>query len=138
MARYGKIGRFWSGEEYWHLKFQSSSNREDFIRGDDRAGYKSSQFLSHSNESDLIWLFNGKNVALQVECHPYLSQKRLGDWMADQNITLTAYSPLGSPDRPMINPDDPNLLADPRLLPLAEKYNKTPAQILLRFDLFYF
>ncbi|XP_077297821.1 aldo-keto reductase 1B-like [Arctopsyche grandis] len=74
-------------------------------------------------------------VTNQVECHPYLSQKRLGDWMVDRNITLTAYSPLGSPDRPTVKPDDPDLLADPRLLPLAEKYNKTPAQILLRYHI---
>lgn len=57
--------------------------------------------------------------------------------MAKHEITLTAYSPLGSPGRgssPFITvkPEDRDLLADPRLLILAQKYNKSPAQILLR------
>ncbi len=61
----------------------------------------------------------------QVECHPRLTQKELLSYCQEHNIQLEAWSPLGRG----------KMLDEPTLKELAAKYNKTVAQIILRWDL---
>lgn len=73
-------------------------------------------------------LFKTANVAPavnQVEFHPWLYQKDLLDYCNEHDIALEAYSPLTKGER----------LGDPKLQEFAEKYDKSPAQILIRWVL---
>lgn len=70
-----------------------------------------------------------------MECHPYLVQAELVSHCWSRGLTVTAYSPLGSPDRPWVTPGEAFLLDDPRVVEMAKSYNKTPAQVIIRCDL---
>ena len=72
---------------------------------------------------------------LQIECHPYLNQHELMAFCKSHNIAVTAYSSLGSPSSPYPKPGEYPILQNPTVLSLAEKYKKTTAQLLLRFQL---
>lgn len=73
-------------------------------------------------------------AVLQCEAHPYLNQQRLIDHAAKYNIVFTAYSPLGSPDRPWARPNEPVLMENPTLIAMAGRYNKSVAQVLIRYQ----
>ncbi|BCU81115.1 glyoxal reductase [Polycladomyces abyssicola] len=66
-----------------------------------------------------------KPMVNQVEFHPYLTQKELLAFCKEQYIQLEAWSPLMQGE--VVNVTE--------IQELAKKYGKTPAQIVLRWDL---
>ncbi len=62
---------------------------------------------------------------IQVEAHPYFPQTELRKTLDKYNIRLMSWYPLGHGDKSLIN--------EPVFSDLAKKYNKTPAQIILRW-----
>ena len=73
----------------------------------------------------------------QVELHPLLQQPELVAYCASQGIHMTAYSPLGSSDRPdfLKAPDAPVLLDNPVIKSIAQGRGCTPAQVLLAWHI---
>ena len=67
---------------------------------------------------------------LQIEVHAWLPQYDLIAAAHDMGMTVTAYSPLGSADRPWATADSPRLLDEPVLAEIGAQYNKSPAQVL--------
>ncbi|MGM0658795.1 MAG: aldo/keto reductase [Pseudomonadota bacterium] len=69
----------------------------------------------------------------QVELHPYLQQDKLLAWCRERDVLVTAYSPLGSSDRPdsMKGEDEPSLLENEVIGEIAEKHGASPAQVLI-------
>ncbi len=67
----------------------------------------------------------------QVELHPFLQQNSMLEFCQKENIVLTAYSPLGSSDRPAVfkAPDEPSLLENPTIEEIASANNCSIAQV---------
>jgi alcohol dehydrogenase (NADP+) len=74
---------------------------------------------------------------VQVELHPFLPQNKLVNFCRDNNILLTAYSPLGSGDRAASSKksNEPSLLENETIKELASKHSVTPAQILISYSI---
>lgn len=66
-----------------------------------------------------------KPMVNQVEFHPYLTQTELRSFCKESNIQLEAWSPLMQGQ----------LLDHELIVKMGQKYNKTPAQIILRWDI---
>ncbi|KAI9275436.1 xylose reductase [Phascolomyces articulosus] len=85
---------------------------------------------------DLLTYCKYKPATLQVEIHPYFPQKRLVEWVQAQGIHITAYSSFGPGSYIALTDDgktaDPLLEHDVIKL-IAQKRNRTPAQVLLRW-----
>ena len=62
---------------------------------------------------------------IQVEAHPYFTQKELRTTLDRYGIRLMSWYPLGHGDKSLIN--------EPVFTRLAAKYGKSPAQIILRW-----
>jgi len=73
----------------------------------------------------------------QIELHPYFTRKELVNFCAELGIVVTAYSPLGSPDRPasFTRVTDPAPLKDPKILEIAHRHQRSAAQVLIRYHI---
>ena len=94
-----------------------------YAQGKARAIGVSNYMVHHLEE-----LLDGAEVVPavdQVEMNPFLPQRELQAYCRDHGIRLEAYSPLTKGHR----------LGDRRVVSIATKHGKTPAQVLLRWCL---
>ncbi len=83
-----------------------------------------SNFKEHHLD-DLIKDAEIKPMVNQVEFHPHFAQKELRAYCREHGIQLEAWSPLKQGE----------LLDNPALIQIAEKYGKSTAQVIIRWDL---
>ncbi|WP_186575985.1 aldo/keto reductase [Aquibacillus kalidii] len=83
-----------------------------------------SNFKEHHLE-ELIKDAEIKPMVNQVEFHPNFAQKELRTYCKEQGIQVEAWSPLKQGE----------LLDDSTLIKIGEKYGKSPAQVIIRWDL---
>ena len=62
---------------------------------------------------------------IQVEAHPYFTQKELRKTLDKYGIKLMSWYPLGHGDK--------SLMQEPIFVKLGQKYGKSPAQVILRW-----
>ena len=68
-----------------------------------------------------------KPAVLQVECHPYYQQNELKERIAAYGIKVESWYPLGHADAGLMN--------EPFFVELSGKYQKSVAQIILRWHI---
>ena len=84
---------------------------------------------------DLLSYAKVKPSMLQIESHPYLTQESLLRLCAQNDIGVTAFSPLGAlsyVELDMAN-ESQSVLTQQVVIDAAKRLNKTPAQIVLRW-----
>ncbi|CAF1317289.1 unnamed protein product [Adineta steineri] len=83
--------------------------------------------VSNFGVEHLEWLKQAGFVPAvnQIELHPWWQNEDIVNYCRTNNIAIEGYSPLGKS----------RFLDDPYLIKVSQKYNKTPAQILIRWSL---
>ena len=84
-----------------------------------------------SNMTPKLWntfvpQFNSMPSVNQVEFNPYFQQKELRAILAENDVKLEAWAPLGQ--------GNASLLSDPIITEIAAKYGKNAGQVILRFE----
>ncbi len=87
--------------------------------------------------TELIDVASEKPEVNQIELHPYLQQDDMVEFCKEQDILLTAYSPLGSGDRSegMKKENEPSLLENSVILEIAKRNNCSAGQVLIAWHL---
>ncbi|XP_070551441.1 aldo-keto reductase 1B-like isoform X4 [Ptychodera flava] len=92
--------------------------------------------FNHKQVERILQIARYKPVANQVEVHPYFPRAKLIEWSKANDIIVIGYSPFGAPYRPWKTEKDPVCPLEHTMVKLlADKYQRTPAQILLRLSL---
>lgn len=71
-----------------------------------------------------------KPTVNQIECSPHVTPLDTIKFCKENDIVVTAYTPLGLPKPDLKTPD---FMFDEKMVNIGKKYNKTPAQVVLRY-----
>lgn len=69
----------------------------------------------------------------QVECNPYVNQKKMIAFCKERDIQIIGFSPFCGVGKYNGNDHGPDMFEEPVLKELSEKYEKPIGQIILRY-----
>lgn len=114
---------------HWPIKGKVASTWAEmekiYSSGKTRAIGLSNHLIHHVEE--LLQTASVVPAVNQMELHPYLTQTNVVDFCKQKGIVPEAWSPLGSSKVP--------LLEDVTIKEIAEKYNKSVSQVILRWNI---
>lgn len=108
----------------------------DFISGYRKleVAYKAGKLraigVSNFNEVEISQVIEQCDVVpaiVQMECHPYFPRTDMKPFLAERGIAVQSWYPLGGRGNTVI-------LDEPVIAELAAKYGKTPAQVIMRWQ----
>jgi len=126
-------------EEYYTYQDVPLSQTWEAMQDQNKNGLAKHIGVSNFNQAKLKELFAlpGQRPEMnQVELHPYLPQNQLVAFCKENELLVTAYSPLGSPDsRAEKHAQDPKLLEDGAVMAIAQKHGATLGQVLISWSI---
>lgn len=126
-------------EEYYTYQDVPLSQTWEAMQDQKESGLAKHIGVSNFNQAKLTEIFavGGQRPEMnQVELHPYLPQENLVSFCKKNELLVTAYSPLGSPDsRSEKHDQDPKLLEDGVVKFIAEKHGVTLGQVLIAWSI---
>lgn len=99
---------------------------EEFVENEKIRSIGISTFQRHHIE-ELMTYAKIKPVLNQIEIHPYFSQMEEIGYNLVNNIVVQGWSPFGSGKN--------GVLEDPELIKIAKKYDRSVAQVILRWNI---
>lgn len=76
---------------------------------------------------EILAICEVKPAVLQTEVHPYFQEQELKEFLAKEDIKIQAWYPLGHGDAALLN--------DETIVEFSKKYQKSTAQIILRWHI---
>lgn len=131
----------WTGTKN-EIEFSNATIQETWQAMESLVDKKLTRSIGISNFSaqlimDLLRYARIRPATLQIEHHPYLTQKALVEYVQKEGIAVTAYSSFGPLSFLELDhkeaKDTPLLFDHSTVKSIAEKHGKTPAQVLLRW-----
>lgn len=126
-------------EEYYTYQDVPLTQTWEAMQEQKAAGLAKHIGVSNFNQTKLkeIIAMGGEAPEMnQVELHPFLPQENLVKFCTENQILVTAYSPLGSPDsRADRHKNDPTLLENPVVAEIAKKHSAGVGQVLIAWSI---
>jgi len=104
-------------------------HQEGFVRNIGVSNFNIEQLRDVLREATI------KPAVNQFEVNPYCQNDELVDFCLGHNVAVVGYAPFGSSQKYPDRPDLPIIVEHPVLVKLGKKYNKSAAQVVLRWGI---